>query len=79
MLVPRIFVQLLDAELDHDLGAVTAAWQSLPAWVQDNPMVCALVERTRARLGDPAAALQLVGRFGLAAADVDEAGRRLPY
>lgn len=79
MLVPRIFVQLLDAELDKDLAAVDAAWARLPAWTQENPVVCALVERTRARLGDPEAALRLVNRLGLPIEAVEEAGLRLPY
>lgn len=79
MLVPRIFVQLLDAELDGDRAAVEAAWARLPGWTQHNPMVCALVERTRARLGDTDAAQRLVQRFKLPLDALEEAGRRLPY
>lgn len=76
---PALRLHLLQAELTGDRDAVERRWQALPSWAIESPVIRALFERTRGRLGDDDARRQLVERPTFRGCDFDEAARRLPY
>lgn len=78
-LAPRLYAQLLAAELDQNRSRVDELWRLLPEQVRATPVVAALFERAAAAIGDGAAAQRLVARFGLPPESVGEAARRVPY
>lgn len=76
---PQLRWRLLEAEIRGDVGIAEARWRSLPAWMLGSPVVQALFERTRARLGDGEAEASLLSRAVFGGLALAEAGRRLPY
>lgn len=76
---PALRARLLQAELDGSQAAAQAVADSLPPGVCASPLVRALLDRSRAALGDPAAAARLVAVPAFAGLDPAEAALRLPY
>lgn len=72
---PRLRARLLQAELRGDRAALDALEPELPRAV----LVQALVDRSRARLGDPAAARRLEGLPGFVGLGWEAVSARLPY
>ncbi len=80
-LTPSLFAFLALCELDGEAGLARLEERhgSMPGFLQELPILRALFDRSRARLGDEAAGRRLCAMLGLPAEAVEEAGRRLPY
>lgn len=80
-LAPSLFAFLAQCELDAEggLARLEERHGSMPGFLQALPILRALFDRSRARLGDEAAGRRLCALLGLPADAVEEAGRRLPY
>jgi len=76
---PQVRWRLLEAEIHGDQGLVEARWKVLPDWMRLSPIVGALFERTRARLGDTEAETRLLANPLFKDLTLQEAARRLPY
>jgi tetratricopeptide (TPR) repeat protein len=76
---PALRARLLLAELDDSLAAVQVVADRLPPYTAANPLVRALLDRSRAALGDPAAAVRLRALPAFAGLDPAEVALRLPY
>ena len=75
---PQLRWRLLEAELRGDLGLLEARWSAVGV-LADAVILCALFERSRARLGDDEGRNRLLAHDAFAGLSLEEAARRLPY
>lgn len=76
---PRIRAALLLVELEDDRAGLNALVDALPDYHRSNLLITALLDRSRARLGDAEAAARLCALPAFRGLDWEEAARRLPY
>lgn len=76
---PRVRAELLLAEILEDSAVIDRLAATLSAGTLASPLVAALLDRSRARLGDAEAAKRLCALPPFATLGWEEAARRLPY